>query len=399
MANNKELSILKWAGIALACLSTVFTLAIVGSHLSGRLVGLGKMGIVGTVGAELMSIICAWLAVSERARVAGVAMICQIVLTGILLVNASIALDLDWQETVATKAAERQLTILKQAADEQRKLIETQAEEQRKLIEQQAALAAQLSQQDKRLARDFVKAGQTTSTLPGVGSASNTKPATTTQEKDSAPLDVAKLSIYERYGLTVVPLFLALLTVIALGLAAHGRDDNDSSARTTKSSNKAEFRLGKTDDWTDALAELGSAKPPTLASQKRDRKNDFLASQKRERKTVSLASQKHDETSVEIKAPKGKGQKSQTVKISGLTFRVRLSDRGYRVMLLTVEQGRQHEPYLVSFRRPEWKAVEHKSAAFLEKVKEKLRARIVKADDNEAAKLKTLLTTIEEASK
>ena len=396
MANNKELSILKWAGIALACLSTVFTLAIVGSHLSGRLVGLGKMGIVGTVGAELMSIICAWLAVSERARVAGVAMICQIVLTGILLVNASIALDLDWQETVATKAAERQLTILKQAADEQRKLIETQAEEQRKLIEQQAALAAQLSQQDKRLARDFVKAGQTTSTLPGVGSASNTKPATTTQEtKESLPLDVAKLSIYERYGLTVVPLFLALLTVIALGLAAHGRDDNDSSARTTKSSNKAEFRLGKTDDWTDALAELGSAKPPTLASQKRNRKTIPLASQK----TNSLASQKHDETSVEIKAPKGKGQKSQTVKISGLTFRVRLSDRGYRVMLLTVEQGRQHEPYLVSFRRPEWKAVEHKSAAFLEKVKEKLRARIVKADDNEAAKLKTLLTTIEEASK
>lgn len=227
MAANKELSILKWAGIALACLSTVFTLAIVGSHLSGRLVGLGKMGIVGTVGAELMSIICAWLAVSERARVAGVAMICQIVLTGILLINASIALDLDWQETMASKAAERQLASLKQAADEQRKLIETQAEEQRKLIEQQAALAAQLSQQDKRLARDFVKAGQTTSTLPAVGSAIVTKPATAEQKKEEAsPLDVQGLSVYERYGLTVVPLFLALLTVIALGLAAHSGADS-----------------------------------------------------------------------------------------------------------------------------------------------------------------------------
>ncbi|MBL8187378.1 MAG: hypothetical protein JNK38_05195, partial [Acidobacteria bacterium] len=54
---NKELSILKWVGIALACLSTVFTLVIVGSHLSGRLVGMGKIGIIGTVGAELMCII------------------------------------------------------------------------------------------------------------------------------------------------------------------------------------------------------------------------------------------------------------------------------------------------------------------------------------------------------
>lgn len=205
---NKELSILKWVGVALAVLSTVFTLVIVGSHLSGRLVGMGKIGIIGTVGAELMAIICAWLATSERKRVAGVAMICQIVLTAVLLVNASIALDLDWQETLASKASEHQLTAQRQAAEEQRKLIEKQAE-----------LAGQLAQQDKRLAREFIKSGKATAKLP-----SSSDSSTTTTAEASSPLDIAKLNTYERYGLTVVPLFLGLLTVIALGLAAHSGD-------------------------------------------------------------------------------------------------------------------------------------------------------------------------------
>ena len=209
---NKELNILKWVGIALACLSTVFTLAIVGSHLSGRLVGLGKTGIIGTIGAELMCIICAWLAASDEKRVAGVAMLCQIVLTGILLINASIALDLDWQETQAVKASERQLAAQKQAA-------ELQLETQTKLIEKQGEVAAQLSQQDKRLAREFVRGNK-----PGLKPLDTTTKPADNATPETAPLDVAKLSIYERYGLTVVPLFLALLTVIALGLAAHSGD-------------------------------------------------------------------------------------------------------------------------------------------------------------------------------
>lgn len=204
---NKELSILKWVGVALAVLSTVFTLVIVGSHLSGRLVGMGKIGIIGTVGAELMCIICAWLATSERKRLAGVAMVCQLVLTAVLLVNASLALDMDWQEVQAEKASERQLTAQKQAA-----------EEQRKLIEAQAAAAAQLAQQDKRLAREFVKSGKATTKLPTAS-----EPAAATTDT-STPLDISKLSTYERYGLTIVPLFLGLLTVVALGLAAHSGD-------------------------------------------------------------------------------------------------------------------------------------------------------------------------------
>lgn len=205
---NKELSILKWVGVALAVLSTVFTLVIVGSHLSGRLVGMGKIGIIGTVGAELMAIICAWLATSERKRIAGVAMICQIVLTAVLLVNASIALDLDWQETQAGKVSEQHLVAQRQAAEEQRKLIEKQAE-----------LARQLSQQDKQLAREFIKSGKTTAKLPSI-SDSSAGAAT----EVSSPLDIDKLNTYERYGLTIVPLFLGLLTVIALGLAAHSGD-------------------------------------------------------------------------------------------------------------------------------------------------------------------------------
>lgn len=224
---NKELSILKWVGIALACLSTVFTLVIVGSHLSGRLVGMGKIGIIGTVGAELMCIICAWLAASKLKKVAGVAMLCQIILTAILLINASIALDLDWQETQASKAEQAKL--------EREKLV---AEEQRKTIEKQAELAAQLSLQDKRLAREFIRSGSTTSKLPGLTE------STEKNSDQSAPLDVAKLSVYERYGLTVVPLFLALLTVVALGLAAHSEAPSRYPVRE-KDEFPSEIEVGK----------------------------------------------------------------------------------------------------------------------------------------------------------
>jgi hypothetical protein len=201
MNTNKELSILKWVGVVLACLSTLFTLAIVGSHLSGRLAGLGRVGIIGTVGAELMAIICAWLVASERKRVAFVAMICQLILTAVLLVNASIALDLDWQETLAGKAAERHLTVEKQAAEERRKMLEKQAE-----------LALQLVEKDRRLARAFVRAERPPEIEAGE--------VRETAGPNLSLLDARRMSVYERYGLTVMPLFLALLTVIALATAA-----------------------------------------------------------------------------------------------------------------------------------------------------------------------------------
>jgi hypothetical protein len=199
---NKELAILKWVGVVLACLSTLFTLAIVTSHLSGRLAGLGRVGIIGTVGAELMAICCAWLVASERKRVAGVAMICQVILTAVLLANASIALDLDWQETLAGKAAERQLTAGEQIEEEKRKTLEKRAE-----------LALQLVEKDRRLARAFVRTEMNPETDAG-----ETRGAV---EPNFAPLDVRRLSVYERYGLTVMPLFLALLALIALATAAH----------------------------------------------------------------------------------------------------------------------------------------------------------------------------------
>jgi hypothetical protein len=135
--------------------------------------------------------------------VAGVAMVCQIVLTAVLLINASIALDLDWQQNQADKASERQLAAQRAAAEEQRKLIEKQGE-----------VAKELAQTDKRLAREFVRSGKTAPTPKAVTDATNDASA-------PAPVDVAKLGTYERFGLTTVPLFLALLVVLALSLAAH----------------------------------------------------------------------------------------------------------------------------------------------------------------------------------
>jgi hypothetical protein len=209
---SKELNILKWVGIALAVISTVFTLAIVGAHLSGRLIGIGKVGLIGIVGAELMAIVCAWLAASERKKIAGVAMVSQIVLTAVLLINASIAIDLTWQETLSDKATERQVAAQKLAAEENRKTIEKQAE-----------LAGQLAQTDKRLAREFVRSGK--------AAAKPTATAEQPAETETAPIDVAKLSVYERYGLTIVPLFLALLTVIALALAAHSESGSPTASK------------------------------------------------------------------------------------------------------------------------------------------------------------------------
>jgi len=207
---NKELAILKWVGVVLAFLSTLFTLAIVSSHLSGRLAGFGKVGIIGTVGAELMAICCAWLVGSERKRVAVVAMACQVILTTVLLANASIALDLDWRETLAGKAAERQLAAGKQVEEERRKTLEKRAE-----------LALQLVEKDRRLARAFVR----TEKSPEIDAGE----IRGTVEPIFAPLDVRRLNVYERYGMTVMPLFLALLTVIALAMAAHSGNAGQKS--------------------------------------------------------------------------------------------------------------------------------------------------------------------------
>jgi hypothetical protein len=115
-------------------------------------------------------------------------------------------LDLDWQETLAGKAAEQQLTVEKLAAEERRKTLEKQAE-----------LALQLVEKDRRLARAFVRAER-----PPEIEAAETRE---TAGPNLTLLDAQRLSVYERYGLTVMPLFLALLTVIALAAAAQQRHD------------------------------------------------------------------------------------------------------------------------------------------------------------------------------
>ena len=67
-------------------------------------------------------------------------------------------------------------------------------------------------------------------------------------------------------------------------------------------------------------------------------------------------------------------------------------------MLLTVENGERHEPYLCSLRRSEWAKVKNDTAAFLTKVKDKLRDRIRKNEDGDRDKLPALLQQIEEAT-
>lgn len=140
---------------------------------------------------------------------------------------------------------------------------------------------------------------------------------------------------------------------------------------------------------------MASQKLEPMASQKSAHQQTTAFPKMASQTVEPVARQKNEEPPVKVNASQGKGQKSKTVKLKSLKLRVRLNDRSYRVMLLAVDG----EPYLCSLRRPEWEAVEDKPAVFLEKVKEKLRARIVKATDIESAKLKTLLATISEKSK
>ncbi len=162
----------------------------------------------------------------------------------------------------------------------------------------------------------------------------------------------------------------------------------DSSARILQSTTTAPF-LASQKNESQTEKHVTSYVP--LASQKLEEKQGEQATPMAGQKKQTLASQKREKQTVKIKASQGTGQKSKTVKINGLTFRVRLSDRGYRVMLLTVEAGRQHEPYLVSLRRSEWQAVENDEVAFLAKVKEKLGQRIGKAPDEEKNKVNLLV--------
>lgn len=132
-----------------------------------------------------------------------------------------------------------------------------------------------------------------------------------------------------------------------------------------------------------------------MASHKQTAKTASVASHKQTSEPQSVASHK----TVKVTASIGNGQKSKTIKYNGLALRVRLSDRGYRVMLLASGAGQRREPYLVSLRRSEWAAVENDNAAFLHLVKEKLTERIARAEDGDRAKLESLLQQIKEATK
>lgn len=165
----------------------------------------------------------------------------------------------------------------------------------------------------------------------------------------------------------------------------------NSSARISQTATNAPL-LASQKSQGKSVEPAAPAEP--LASQKRAEKPIRQAVSMAGQKKQTLAGQGREKRDFEVKATQGNGQKSKTVKINGLSFRVRLSDRGFRVMLLTVEEGRQREPYLASLRRSEWQGVEDDKPAFLAKVKEKLSQRIEKAAENEKGKLQFLLTKI-----
>lgn len=165
----------------------------------------------------------------------------------------------------------------------------------------------------------------------------------------------------------------------------------DSSARLLQRAKTAPFLASQE---IESQTEKQVAYCDTLASQKREEKQGGLTVPMAGQKKQTLASPKREKQAVKVKAQQGNGHKSQTVKINSLTFRVRLSDRGYRVMLLTVEAGRQREPYLVSLRRSEWLEIESDKTAFFEVVRKKLNRRIAEASGGDKNKIQALLEQI-----
>jgi hypothetical protein len=97
-------------------------------------------------------------------------------------------------------------------------------------MEKQAELALQLLEKDQRLARAFVR----TEKRPEVEATEVRKAGT-----DTPLLDLRRLSVYERYDLTVMPLFLALLTIIALAATARNQSRLSATIGSTLAARRA----------------------------------------------------------------------------------------------------------------------------------------------------------------
>lgn len=222
--DHNELKSLKWVGIGLAVLTTVFTLVVVGSHLAGRLVGFGRLAIAGVVGAEFVAIVCAYKSGSKNPAVALTALACGLLLTALLLWNATIASDLDWREKLADKASERETAAERLRAEERRKDRETEARLIRESKQADAKIAQELLTTDKSAGRAYVKkqAKQAVAAPALEPTPEPTPPPSPTANTpaETQHIEIGKLDWYERYGLTIAPLLLAALTIVALTLAA-----------------------------------------------------------------------------------------------------------------------------------------------------------------------------------
>lgn len=231
-SENSNLSVVKILAVVIALLCAFFDITVVMLHLMGRLAGMSKIGVVGTIGVGIVAIACAWIACDKKSNrsLIAAAIVGEVILTTVSLINAGIAMDIEWQDLAANKAVERSLTLEKARNEERRK------DEQLK-----AQTLVSVLDKDKIAGRKLatVQASPTPEPVVSVPLSQN----------EFRPVDIGKLDWWSRYGMTIFPMILAVLVTVALAICA-GRDDQKTddqprSARMGLPSPQPAFKPGK----------------------------------------------------------------------------------------------------------------------------------------------------------
>jgi hypothetical protein len=204
---NEDLKTLHWVAVALAVLCTIFDACIIGAYLLDYLEGLTRLAIVGILGANLVAIICAYLmGRTKNNHLFWTSLCSELLITGLLLYNVGNVFEVLKADKVEDRTAKRQIEQLK-----------AQTEAEKELRRLDAELAKDLSGTDRKLGREFLaKKGM--------------KAAPTPAAETAAANQTAQLSPTERKLLTSGPLYLALVVVGALLIAARKRPPEQKAA-------------------------------------------------------------------------------------------------------------------------------------------------------------------------
>lgn len=202
---NDDLGVLHVVTVVLAVLCTIFDAFIIGGYLWGYLEGMSRVAIIGILGANLVAIVCAFLTGrTKNPNVFWTALVCELLITGLLLFNASNVFDQIKGERQEDRQAKREIERLKAANDAKKELL---AEE--------ARLAKELAGADRTLGRQFLKTHASAAPSPS--------PSPSATPEAEAETKSATLSSVERKLLTSGPLYLALIVVGALLIAARAQ--------------------------------------------------------------------------------------------------------------------------------------------------------------------------------